>query len=150
MPTPSAGEVLHRLMHGYKRTLRNEHLKHGITLPVSHIRTLKVIQHFQGKTDTPCTAQLIVQTLERDKAQIARVIKELLAEHLIVRRNNPQDRRSHALSLTETGTEMLSRIFTAEAAAGSTMFTGLETEQVDTFIALTNQIIDNLSQHQEL
>lgn len=137
-------QALHRLMHAYHHALRQCYRTAGLALPLSHIRTLKVIDHLHRQTDSHCTAQAIAARVERDKAQIARVVKELEAEALIERRDNPEDRRSHLLSLTGAGQTTLAAIRQAEQAAGQALTRGLNQDQLNTFIQLSQTMTQNL------
>nr|WP_067290240.1 MarR family winged helix-turn-helix transcriptional regulator [Marinobacterium profundum] len=138
------GEALHRLLHAYKRAMRQSFQAHGIDLAISHIRTLKVI-HYHLRSKQPCTAQLIVTRLERDKAQIARLLQDLLAAELIEKHPNPEDRRSQILRLTQAGSAVLERIAHAEQDAGLQMAQGLSHEEMQSFIRLANAMTGNLA-----
>lgn len=138
-------DALHQLLHSYHRAMRQACREAGLELPVSHLRTLKIIGHFQTRTGTPCTSHAIATRLERDKAQIARVIKELLNDGLIEKRHNPDDRRSHFLTLTEAGTATLACIRQAERQAGARLSRGLSPEELDSFSRLSQIMIRNLN-----
>lgn len=139
------GEALHRLLHTYKRAMRQAYREAGISLPISHIRALKIIRSQQHSAAEPCTAQMIAARLERDKAQIARVVKELLGDGLIARYHHPDDRRSQILQLTDPGAETLGKVKTAETLAGKRMARGLSEDELETFIRLAGVMTNNLS-----
>lgn len=71
-------------------------------------------------------------------------MKELEAEALIERRDNPEDRRSHLLSLTGAGQTTLAAIRQAEQAAGQALTRGLNQDQLNTFIQLSQTMTQNL------
>ncbi|WP_020407498.1 MarR family winged helix-turn-helix transcriptional regulator [Hahella ganghwensis] len=139
------GESLHQLLHTYKRAMRQGHQEVGLSLAVSHIRSLKVINHYQKNTDEICTAQTISTRLKLDKAQITRVIKDLLAENLIEKSDNPKDRRSQILRLTNKGVETIKRIKEAEDLAGKRMSEGLQQDEIEEFVRLARIMMDNLN-----
>ncbi|GGO80294.1 MarR family transcriptional regulator [Marinobacterium nitratireducens] len=139
------GEALHRLLHAYRRAMRQSYRAAGIELAVSHIRSLKVIRHHQQRLLQPCTAQAIAADIERDKAQIARVVRDLLEKALIEKRPNPEDGRSQILQLTSAGEAMLERIGNAEHQASLRMAQGLSPDELTAFIRLASAMTDNLS-----
>ncbi|MBU6955577.1 MarR family winged helix-turn-helix transcriptional regulator [Hahella sp. HN01] len=143
VPETSVGESLHRLLHAYKRAMRQAYQEVNLTLAVSHIRSLKVINHAREK-NTLCTAQVIAERLQRDKAQITRVVKDLLEEGLIEKRDNPEDRRSQLLHLTQKGVDAYKTIKEVEALAGSRMAQGLNADEIREFVKLANAMAENL------
>ncbi|AZZ92445.1 MarR family transcriptional regulator [Hahella sp. KA22] len=143
VPETSVGESLHRLLHAYKRAMRQAYQEVNLTLAVSHIRSLKVINHAREK-NTICTAQVIAERLQRDKAQITRVVKDLLEEGLIEKRDNPEDRRSQLLLLTQKGVDAYKTIKEVEALAGTRMAQGLNADEIREFVKLANAMAENL------
>lgn len=138
------GEALHRLLHAYRRAMRQSYQDAGIALAVSHIRSLKVIHHHQQLPEEPCTAQVIATSLERDKAQIARVVRDLLEDNLIEKHHHPSDRRSQILQLTEKGEATLIHIGEAERQASLRMARGLNEDEMEMFVRLAGAMTDNL------
>ncbi|MBS99822.1 MAG: MarR family transcriptional regulator [Oceanospirillaceae bacterium] len=138
------GEALHRLLHAYKRAMRQAYRDLGIELAVAQIRTLKVIRQYQYLMAGPCTAQAIASQIGRDKAQIARMVKELLSAELIEKRSNPEDGRSQLLLLTPLGEAILEQIRAAERQASLRMAEGLAKEELATFVRLGDTMTANL------
>ncbi|UTW13097.1 MarR family winged helix-turn-helix transcriptional regulator [Marinobacterium rhizophilum] len=138
------GEALHQLLHAYKRAMQQSYQAHGIDFGIGHIRSLKVIRAHQASPESPCTAQQIVARLQRDKAQIARLVKDLLAAELIDRHDNPDDRRSQILRLTPAGEAMLRRIQDAEQHASLRLSRGLSQDDLHSFIRLAKSMTGNL------
>ncbi|MGP4843967.1 MarR family winged helix-turn-helix transcriptional regulator [Marinobacter sp. 1Y8] len=136
----SLSEPLHRLTHAYKSGLRRAIRESQITLPITHIRALKRINAV-----TDCTAQSIVQHTQRDKAQITRVLNELLANGLIIKSDNPNDRRSQLLKLTPSGDQVLKQIQALEKETTALMTKGMKQTDVELFVRLANTLADNLS-----
>ncbi|GHB27545.1 MarR family winged helix-turn-helix transcriptional regulator [Salinicola rhizosphaerae] len=139
MSDPQVGEALHQLMHAYKRALRRAYRDADLELSVSHIRALKAI-----RTLAPCTAQHISQRTQRDKAQITRLLKDLLAADVIARSPHPDDRRSQILSLTPMGFAVLSRIDASERQVHDNLAQRLNVDDLDAFLRLSRLMIDNL------
>ncbi|MCO7233487.1 MULTISPECIES: MarR family winged helix-turn-helix transcriptional regulator [unclassified Cobetia] len=125
-------------MHVYRRQLRLGIQRYQLDLPVTHIRVLKGI----GRT-SECTAHKIVQHLGQDKARVTRVLNELMTAGLIIKTENPQDRRSLFLSLTETGHDMLKEIEALEDETAQRMAGDLSDEEVAEFVKTVSAMIHN-------
>lgn len=139
MPSIHPGDALHRLLHAYKHAMRDASRDAGIELPVSHMRMLKVVCHHPR-----CTAHDVATHWRRDKAQIARVVKELDHAQLIRIQPDPDDGRRRILTPTAAGTRMFQRIADAERAAGARMVHGLAPDAVDRFVELAEAMATNL------
>lgn len=74
-----------------------------ITMEQLHI--LKNIERQDGKTQRE-----ICSMAGKSPANITRILDRLEKKKLIVRRDNPKDRRSQLVSLTENGHELASRL----------------------------------------
>lgn len=142
--TPVIGETLHRLLHAYKRAMRDGYAEADIGLTVSHIRVLKGIASLGDGT-----AQNLADRMRQDKGRVARLIKDLAAEGLIARTPHPNDSRSRQIALTAAGREMRQRIAAIEARAGARMADGLSADDLNHFTALAESMIANLEQPTE-
>ncbi|SIS74363.1 MarR family winged helix-turn-helix transcriptional regulator [Neptunomonas antarctica] len=140
-PQPSSlSETLHRLTHTYKSRLRETIKEKQIPLPITHIRALKGISR-----NPACTAHSIAQRMQRDKAQITRVLNELLKDGLIAKIDNPKDRRSQLLQLTSSGELIMAQLNAVEQQITAQMTCNLSEQDVAAFIRISNSINDNLS-----
>lgn len=137
------GESLHRLLHAYKRALRQAYQEAGLNLAISQIRSLKVIHHAQ-EHNLICTPQTIADRLQRDKAQITRLTKDLLEQELIAKQAHPEDRRSQILTLTEKGSSVFRTMRQIEKLAGNRMAQGLNVDEISEFIRLADAMSENL------
>ncbi|WP_158700989.1 MarR family winged helix-turn-helix transcriptional regulator [Phytohalomonas tamaricis] len=133
------GESLFRLLHAYKRALRENFTAVGIELTVSHIRVLKRIAGMPQ-----CTAQAVAAGMQIDKGRIARLMKELETEHLIEKRHHPEDSRSRQITLTHQGRTLIERINTVEAETSEYMVAGIDKEQLMTCAHIINDMVKNL------
>lgn len=141
MQPPSIGEALHRLMHAYKSHMRQAVQDRQLGLPITHIRALK------GVCRNPqCTAQSIAQRMQRDKAQITRVLNELLRDGLIEKRDNPADRRSQLLRSTPKGRAIMGQLRGLERKTATAMSKNLSREEVGEFIRLATIMAENLDE----
>lgn len=135
------GETLHRLLHAYKRAMRDGYAAADIDLTVSQIRVLKgIARQNQG------TAQNIADRMRQDKGRIAKLIKSLVADGLVARQPHPDDSRSQQLVLTAAGQELAAQIATVEARAGARMAGSLSAADLARFTDLAEAMIANLEQ----
>lgn len=136
----SLADPLHQLTHAYKSHMRRAIQAAGVELPITHVRAVKGVALIPG-----CTAQLLAVRMQRDKAQITRVLNELLNAGLIIKRNNPEDGRSQLLELSADGQALMQQVKKLEAATAERMTRGLAEEQIDAFIRIAKSITDNLN-----
>ena len=135
----SLSDTLHRLVHAYKKQLRAEIGAQQLSLPVTHIRALK------GVCRNPeCTAQSIALRMQRDKAQITRVLNELQQTGLITKIDNPNDGRSQLLRPTAEGEAIMAQMNLIEQQTVAKMTQSLTPDEVDTFIRLANVMSDTV------
>ena len=135
MPSLSLSETLHSLVHAYKKQLRNDIAAQKIDLPVTHIRALKGICR-----NPESTAQSIALRMQRDKAQITRVLNELQHSGFITTVDNPKDGRSQLLRPTAEGEKIMRQVNIAERKTVAHMTQALCPDEVATFIQLANRI----------
>ena len=140
MIAPSISESLHRLMHAYKSALRQAAADRQIGLPITHIRALKGIC-----SNPECSAHSIAKRMQRDKAQITRVLNELLKEGLIEKRDNPADRRSQLLCPTQKGRDIMRELRSMEQKTAADMTRNLSREEVNAFVRIAAAMADNLT-----
>ncbi|MFC7049412.1 MarR family winged helix-turn-helix transcriptional regulator [Emcibacter nanhaiensis] len=139
MTREQIGESLHTLMHTYRRAMRTAYRRRHLPLSIPYIRALKMIRSMPD-----CTARDVGKRLRRDKGQITRVIKELLAERLIERHPHPEDKRSQILMLTDKGRETLTTVTAAENEAAADMVQGLTAGEIEEFTRLSQVMVANL------
>ncbi|MGN8159817.1 MarR family winged helix-turn-helix transcriptional regulator [Salinisphaera sp. SWV1] len=138
------GETLHRLLHAYKRAMRDGYAAADIDLTVGEIRVLKGIARSRHGT-----ARHIAERMRQDKGRIARLIKGLVTAGLVVRQPHPDDNRSQQLELTDAGRELAARIASVEARAGARMAGGLSDTDLARFTDLAEAMITNLEHAQD-
>lgn len=139
----SEEKSLHRL---FQLVLSIKRHLHGqieeLHLPVTpmHVRVLKIIAN-----KPQCTAIDIAQFLDRDKAQVTRLLSSLISEKMITTEPNPQDKRSKRLGLTEEGHLIMDKITTIDKEMFDTMTTGLSDEDIAMFRRVAGKMVQNLS-----
>jgi DNA-binding MarR family transcriptional regulator len=91
-----------------------------------------------------CTGQQLADFLGRDKAQINRLIKELVNQELVFKKDNPKDKRSQLLALTDTGEVLFKRFRRVEHEIFETMAADIEPEELERFIQISQKLKSNL------
>jgi DNA-binding MarR family transcriptional regulator len=117
------------------RALRDQ----GIDIVPMHIKSLFCINRLEN-----CTSVDISDALGRDKAQITRLIKELIEKELVHKIPNPNDKRSQLIELTSHGESSLKKVLAIEATIIEKMHQGMSKEQINQFEQLSRQMLDNL------
>ncbi|MBJ7538183.1 MarR family winged helix-turn-helix transcriptional regulator [Marinomonas transparens] len=138
--TDKLGEALHKLIHSYKGKMKQTAIESGIIVPFAHIRALKCIQHIED-----CSATDISKRLGLDKSQVARIIKDLLNDHYIEKKQSPNNHRSQLLNLTEAGIEIMDRVQQVDKITRKKMSETLTTEQIENFISTAETMLKNLN-----
>ena len=111
----------------------------GVELTPLKMRTMRVIWAADD-----VTAQDIVQVLKRDKAQVARMIEDLVAQKLVRRDTNPKDRRSKLLHLTARGEKIFETVEQVERSFSSDLVKGIKKTDLETFYKVADAISENL------
>ncbi len=99
---------------------------HAERLSVSFFQALVLLAI--GRFDE-CTAHDIVVVMRKDKAQITRLINELIALEMVTRTKSEKDRRQSLLHLTETGNKYFQRLNDIRTQLNTDMTQGLTAEQ---------------------
>lgn len=76
-----------------------------------------------------CTAHDLVVQTKKDKAQITRLVNELIELKMVVREKSQQDKRQSLLSLTDEGIVLFAQIKQLRAEIKQQMTQGLSDEQ---------------------
>ncbi len=140
MNTPLSDPIL-KLIHGYRRQLQQATVDAQLNLPASYIRIFKCVNGIEF-----CTVQLISNRLDRDKAQITRVINELAQKGLIKKQKNPNDQRSQILTLSSEGEEVFKRFRELELKSQEKLAYGLTPEEIKSFKYIAEKMISNLNE----
>ncbi|KIF44551.1 MarR family transcriptional regulator [Vibrio owensii 47666-1] len=140
MSNPKSLDNLFHLVHVLKRQL-HEHIEQ-LELPIApmHVRVIKIISK-----QSPCTAMDVVNFLNRDKAQVTRLIKTLIEAGFIEKRPNPEDKRSQCLLTTEKGNEVLAKIKAVDAEIFQKMTLNVSEEELEAFQLVAGKLAENLS-----
>lgn len=80
----------------------------------------------------------------RDKAQIARLVNEMLANNWITKTTNPVDKRSQLLVLTKGGQELVELIIETQDSVHSRMQENLTAEERGVFKRAAAKMSENI------
>ncbi|WP_413699559.1 MarR family winged helix-turn-helix transcriptional regulator [Psychromonas sp. KJ10-10] len=97
-------EAVFNLLHRLKHEINQQVKQSDLDLSLMHLKSLKMISMIND-----CTGQKMTAFMGRDKAQINRLIKELVNQELVLKTHNENDGRSHLLSLSERGHESIKK-----------------------------------------
>ena len=134
-------EALFNLVHAVRNNMKQEIKLLNIDLSPMHLKSLKVISRIDD-----CTGQKLADFMGRDKAQINRLIKELLSQELIIKTDNEKDKRSHLLTLSVKGIEIITLFKTAEKQLFDKMVNNVSAEKITDFIQLSQTLRANLDE----
>ncbi|WP_434528297.1 MarR family winged helix-turn-helix transcriptional regulator [Vibrio sp. K4] len=140
MSNPKSLDNLFHLVHVLKRQLHEQIEQLELPIAPMHVRVIKIINK-----QSPCTAMDVVNFLNRDKAQVTRLIKTLIEEGFIEKRPNPEDKRSQCLLTTEKGNEVLSKIKAVDAEIFQKMTLNVSEEELEAFQLVAGKLAENLS-----
>ena len=101
----------------------------------AEIDLIHALRHHPG-----CTQARLAEMLHADKAAVARRTKNLEAKGFLVRKDNPDDRRSRLLYPTEKAEAMKASKTETEAAFYAFLLSALTAEEVKTFAALLDTL----------
>ena len=131
--------TLFTLMQRYRVTIRDAINANELGLNAMHVQCLHIIAN-----NIDCTANDIVMKMQRDKAQIARLVKELINLSLLVKKSSETDKRRFVLSFTVEGKTLYTKLLKAEEAINDKMCQDLTTQQITDFLAIAQQINNNM------
>ncbi|MGF1749986.1 MULTISPECIES: MarR family winged helix-turn-helix transcriptional regulator [Vibrio] len=107
--------------------------------PLEH-KAMSDIRNFQGASQ-----QMLVESMNRDKAQIARIVARLHKQDLIIKHASITDKRSVELMLSDKGLKLLERLDEVEMGMINDMLTGFSDDESETLRALLKRVNDNLT-----
>ena len=138
MNTPLSN-TLFELMQNYRVTIREAINAKELGINAMHVRFIHIIA---GTSN--CTANDIVTRTQRDKAQIARLVKDLIALNLINKQASEHDKRCFILSLTEQGNTLFDKLLASEQQINDQMCKNLNPQQIKDFLNTAQQMIKNM------
>jgi DNA-binding MarR family transcriptional regulator len=105
-----------------------------------HLRALCLCWRNPGGTQ-----QQLVQSMGKDKGQIARLIRELEERHFLVRTPDERDRRVWRLTITPEGEEKCQWFSAIEAQLATDMFGGLAIQEREQLEKVLNDLRERIN-----
>ena len=132
-------ESMHHLVHLIKRKLHDHVENLELNITPMHVRVMKIIHRKSN-----CSAVDIASFLNRDKAQVTRLLNTLLDQSLITKAPNPEDKRSQHLLLTPAGNEIIKQMANIDTQLIEQMTQGITPEELTEFERIANKMAENL------
>ena len=133
-------DSLFKLVHAVKRNVHEKIEALDLDIAPMHVRVLKII------TKKPqCTAVDIANFLDRDKAQVTRLLSALIKQELIVKEPNPEDKRSQCLAITERGKAIVDQLSEVDSKMFEKMKIGIDSDELATFERVAKAMAQNLN-----
>ena len=105
-----------------------------------HLRALCLCLRNPGATQ-----QQVVQSIGRDKGQVARLIRELEERHFLVRTPDERDRRVWRLAVTAEGEQKCQWFSAIEAQLATDMLGGLGAQEREQLEHLLNELRERIN-----
>lgn len=133
-------DTILRLSQYYRIQIRTAVNANELGLNGMHVRCLHVIANTSA-----CTANCIVKKMGRDKAQVARLVKEMISKGWLEKQANSVDKRSQILTLSERGSQLQQTISHIEQQLENTILAGLSIQDVADFQRISKKLLANLT-----
>tara|TARA_Y100001956_G_scaffold34087_1_gene33482 strand:+ start:1423 stop:1797 length:375 start_codon:yes stop_codon:yes gene_type:complete len=104
-----------------------------------NIRVMKIITK-----KSPCTAIDIAHFLNRDKAQVTRLVNALINQELVKKSPNPEDKRSQLLVLTNKGEDIMTKVSNIDREMLQRMTKGMNEDELEQFSQIASKMAQNL------
>ena len=132
-------ESIFRLVHSLKRQMSEQIESLDSEIAPMNIRVMKIITR-----KSPCTAIDIAHFLNRDKAQVTRLVNALINQELVKKSPNPEDKRSQLLILTDKGQEVMSKVSDLDRDMLKRMTKGMADDELEQFRKIASKMAHNL------
>ena len=132
-------ESIFRLVHSVKRQMSEQIESLDSEIAPMNIRVMKIITK-----KSPCTAIDIAHYLNRDKAQVTRLVNALINQELVKKSPNPEDKRSQLLILTNKGQEVMSKVSDIDRDMLKRMTKGMTEDELEQFRKIAKKMAQNL------
>mgnify|MGYP003624540640 FL=1 len=127
-------------INGLKISMKSIMKEQGIPLSPLYFMILKRIHNTEN-----CTANFLADVTEKDKGQITRLVKEVIAEGLVIKRPNPNDKRSQFLQLTDNGLACYMALENADKAVLKEMRSEVSDEELQQFLSVGAKMLTKLN-----
>ncbi len=123
------------VLHAFKNRLAEAFGQRGLDFAPTQLKVLRLINQM-----SPCTAQALAQTLGRDKAQVTRLLQELVNAGVLEKVPNPDDKRSQLLHLTAQGNVLYQQMLEAEQEVLESMSESVRDQDAEAFSQLLERV----------
>lgn len=128
-----------RLAHALKRNVLHRIDCESMPISPMHVRVLKTIEYHQN-----CTANDIAKELDRDKAQVTRLVNFLVDKKIVGRKDNPADKRSQLLAVLDGGQDLLARIESIDQAILAKISDQISAQELATFTEIATKMAESI------
>lgn len=128
-----------QIIYGLKTAMRNTMKEKDVTLSPLYFMMLKGMHEIEN-----CTAHNLTEFTQRDKGQVTRLIKELIAQDFVRKKANPSDKRSQFLYLTEKGLACYLELQAADNEALTFMRSQISDKELQKFLSVGQKMVANL------
>lgn len=132
-------DAVWQLMRTFKYSMKHAVKTGKLEISPVHVRVLHTIE-----LTNSCTANDVSMQLQVDKAQIARVVKELIEQEWIVRAPHPTDGRSRVLQLTSSGKALIKKVHKIEGEVFQVMTQCVSAEEAAVFMNVVKKMSQSL------
>ena len=132
-------ESIFRLVHSLKRKMSEQIESLDSEIAPMNIRVMKIITK-----KSPCTAIDIAHFLNRDKAQVTRLVNALINQELVKKSPNPEDKRSQLLVLTNKGGDIMTKVSNIDREMLQRMTKGMNEDELEQFSQIASKMAQNL------
>lgn len=132
-------ESIFRLVHSLKRKMSEQIESLDSEVAPMNIRVMKIITK-----KSPCTAIDIAHFLNRDKAQVTRLVNALINQELVKKSPNPEDKRSQLLVLTNKGEDIMTKVSNIDREMLQRMTKGMNEDELEQFSQIASKMAQNL------
>jgi len=112
----------------------------SLAITPMHFGVIRTVRKHQ-----PCTLNILAELMDRDKAQVTRLVNVLEEQSMILRAPNPDDKRSQLLQLRSKGEDVFSKLDEIGVNVTQKMFKGISESDQALYEEITDKIITNLS-----
>ena len=101
------------------------------------------IMHAISENKEEVVQQDMADLMNKDKSAILRLIDSLEKKRLVVRTNDPQDRRKNVLVVTQQGKSTIAKSFEISKELNEKLVEGISQSDIDTFFSVAERIRSN-------
>ncbi|WP_241033780.1 MarR family winged helix-turn-helix transcriptional regulator [Vibrio maerlii] len=83
--------------------------------------------------------------MDRDKAQVTRLLSSLIKQELIVKEPSPEDKRSQCLRMTKSGEEIIAKLTNVDSVMFEKMKDGIDPADLEIFEQVAIKMARNLN-----